>query len=704
MTATWTWTMTSSIVSEAKFQYGRDFESQIPNASGPQFQITGGADFGMPNFLPRGAFPNEKQFQWQENLSWLKGRHQFKAGFDVRHVRDNIQNLFQGGGIYSYGGANNVGLRNFVTDLVNSTTATPTKSYSSFSQAVDPITGDGRGNFSTNDVNLYFQDSWKWKPNLTLSAGIRYEVQYMPSVQAGNPLIPANQTLNTDTNNFGPRLGFAWSPGGSGKTVIRGGGGVYFGRTQNSTIFVHMFQNGVFQKSFSFAPANCGSPLFPNTVFPQPSTAPAFGPIFGTSGPVPSATFANFAAFQTACAASGGATPTVSTMSPNFANPMVYQYDVAYEREFPWQLVGSVSFVGARGNRLPVFLDENLPAASSTRTYFVLDGASRPTGPVSFTLPFYVLSAATPRPLKAAGYNVPLMVDESVVNSWYRGVVVRAKRKLSHGFTFDANYTWSIARDNGQVAGVNGTFTGTVSPLDSQNLRGEYGLSEIDIRNRFVANIVWNMPWGNMVDGKELKGILKDWQAATVWRLQDGRPIAAAMAGRPTCPTIAGDTADGGLTCGSVSGTGGAINGRVPFFARNSLFTSPGIETFDLRLSRKFRITERVDFEFLWEAFNIFNHTNYVPSSGVFGVNNSMFDFVSSGGTITAASGGNPAIICNTSSAPASALPAGAIFGGCLVKREFPRLATTSAFLSPVSTSNTLYTARQMQFGAKVHF
>jgi len=699
LTVTWSYVVTPTIVNEASFQYGRDFETQTPNASGPQFQIAGGSNFGMPNFLPRGAFPDEKQFQWRDNVGWQWGRHQVKAGMDIRHVRDRIQNLFNGGGIYSYTGSN--ALRNFVFDLVNSTTMTPTRNYNQFTQAVDPITIDGLGEFSTNDYNFYVQDNWKLRPNLTLNLGLRYELQDTPGIVQANPLVPETNTLNTDTNNFGPRFGLAWSPGGSGKEVLRGGAGIYFGRTQNSSLFVHLFQNGIFQRTFTFTSTSCGAPIVPNTVFPQPSTAPAFGPIFGSGGPTPVPTFADLAAFQAACPAVGGTAPVVQTLDPTWVSPVVYQYDVAYERELPWRLSFSVTYVGSRGLHLPVFYDANLPLPNQVRTYQITDGSGRLNQSMpSVTVPFFVVTGAgsVPRPRAAQGVTGPLSMGRSIVNSWYNGLVIRVKRRVSRGLTFDANYTWSKARDNGQVAGVNGTFTGSVSPLNPHNLLDEYGTSEIDIRRRLTAHVVWVMPWGDWVESRELKAVVKDWRLSSVWRIQDGRPVTANMSGRPTCTTGLG-----GLTCGAATGGGGAVNGRVPFIVRNTQFTTPGLVTFDLRLSREFKVSERAEFELIWEAFNIFNRTNFVPSSGIFAVEDRLYDLVGNNGTIiSAGTGGNPPAVTCTNLLGAS-VPA-TQFNGCLVLREPPRQAAADSFLAPRSTGNTLFTARQMQFGAKVRF
>ncbi len=694
LTVTWSYIITPTMVNEASFQYGRDFESQTPNGSGPQIQISGGSNFGMPNFLPRGAFPDEKQFQWRDNVGWQWGRHQIKAGLDIRHVRDRIQNLFNGGGIYSYSGT--TALARFVGDLNNAT-----RTYNTFTQAVDPITVDGVGEFSTNDYNFYIQDNWKLRPNLTLNLGVRYELQDMPAIVQANPLVSETSTLNQDTNNFGPRFGIAWTPGGSGKEVLRGGGGVYFGRTQNSSIFVHLFQNGVFQRTFSFSPTACGAPLVPNTVFPLPSTAPPFGPIFGSTGPTPTATFADLAAFQAACPATGGTAPITQTLDPTWVSPVVYQYDVAYERELPWRLSFSVTYVGSRGLHLPVFYDANLPLPNQVRTYQIMDGSGRLNQSMpSTTVPFFVVTGAgsVPRPRAAQGVTGALSMGRSIVNSWYNGLVIRVKRRVARGLTFDANYTWSKARDNGQVAGVNGTFTGSVSPLNPHNLLDEYGTSEIDIRRRFTAHIVWTMPWGDMVENNELKAVVRDWRLSSVWRIQDGRPVTAAMSGRPSnCTTLLG-----GLTCGAASGGGTAVNGRVPFIVRNTQFTTPGLVTFDLRLSREFKVSERATFEFLWEAFNVFNRTNFVPASGIFAVENNMFDFFSTGATIfPAVLGGPPAVTCT--SLLGASVPT-AQFNGCLVLREPPRTSAASSFLAGVSTGNTLFTARQLQFGAKVRF
>ncbi len=106
----WTATITNRLVSELRVQWGRDFETQIPNAVGPAVGITNGISFGMANYLPRAAYPNEHRWQVSQDFSYLKGRHSLKFGYDVTRVHDSIINLYRGGGEYSYSLMNDLAL------------------------------------------------------------------------------------------------------------------------------------------------------------------------------------------------------------------------------------------------------------------------------------------------------------------------------------------------------------------------------------------------------------------------------------------------------------------------------------------------------------------------------------------------------------------------------------------------------------------
>jgi hypothetical protein len=98
----WNAVVKPTLVSELRFQWGRDFEAQVPNAPGPYVTVTNGLNFGMPNYLPRAAYPDERRWQVSQNFSWLRGRHSVKFGYDVTRVNDQMINLYRGGGEYAF--------------------------------------------------------------------------------------------------------------------------------------------------------------------------------------------------------------------------------------------------------------------------------------------------------------------------------------------------------------------------------------------------------------------------------------------------------------------------------------------------------------------------------------------------------------------------------------------------------------------------
>ena len=277
---------TPSIGNELRFQYGRDFEyefSQQPtpyeltnlvnaptfhNPLGlpPTVSITNAFTFGVPNFLQRSKFPDETRTQIADTMNWNRGKHSLKFGVDFSRVNDNSQNLFNGFGSYTYGNAvaGTTQLVNYFTDLNMQNGCAGKPCYSSFSQGL----GLPGLEFNTNDYAVFAQDDWRIVPRLSLSLGLRWEYQQLPSPVSSliNPAVPQTAQLPSDTNNFGPRIGFAWDILGTGKTVVRGGYGLYYGRIINSTIFNALITTAApgSQVSVSFTPTSAGAPLFPS--------------------------------------------------------------------------------------------------------------------------------------------------------------------------------------------------------------------------------------------------------------------------------------------------------------------------------------------------------------------------------------------------------------------------------------------------------
>lgn len=569
--ARWTAVVTPSLVSELRFQWGRDFEAQQPNAAGPAVAVTNGFDFGMPNYLPRGAYPDEKRWQISQNFSWLKGRHSLKYGYDYTRVNDLMINLYRGGGEYNAYSTLNA----FALDCSNAAlplplkncVATPTsgsdgitgKHYTNFYQQFDTAGLNGKTEFATTDLAFYIEDSFKPLSNLTLNFGLRYDLQTVPGL-TGNSDLPGTMRINTDKNNFGPRVGVSWDPFGKSKTVIRAGAGTYYGRTQNSTMANLITNNGVRFKQYSFIPTTAGSPVFPNVLSAIPT---------GASGR-PDALFA----------------------ASDFANPLIYQMEFAIEQEVAKDLTVNATYMATRGQRMPLFRDTNLFPQSQTATYTVCAdpqvGSSTTCSNVArtFTIPF----SSGARPNTNYGY---LTIAESTVNTWYHGLILQAKKRFSHGVQFQAGFTISKAQDNGQSSQ---TFSSNNQPSNPFNLRQDYALSDFDQRKRFTTSAMWRPPFSKL-SNKGLRRAFDGFQISTILTLADGKPYSGSTSGNPTPAGI----------LGGLYGVGGSS--RVPFVGRNTN-TYPGFASLDLRLAREFKFGDRFRWQLIAEGFNMINRVN----------------------------------------------------------------------------------------------
>jgi hypothetical protein len=560
----WTSTLTNRLVSELRFQWGRDLEFVTVSSPGPYVSVTNGVNFGMYFGNPRPAYPDEKRWQITQDLSWLRGRHSVKFGYDFTRVNDLMINLYNGGGNYSYSTLNDLALdcsnpalplplKNCQADP--NASGTVGKHYSSFAQQFDSLNVGGKTEFNTTDWAAYIEDSFKPMTNLTLNFGLRYDLETMPSL-TGNPAVPATQKINTDRNNFGPRVGMSWDPFKQQKTVLRAGAGMYYGRTQNSTISNFITNNGVRFLSYSFIPSTAGSPVFPNLLPSIPS---------GAAG-----------------------RPDVLFASPDLANPLVYQMEFSIEQEVFQNFTLTGTYMASRGQRLPIFRDTNL-ATPTTATYTICGspqvGSSTACSNVAglVAVPFY--TGARPNP--SFGY---MTIADSVINSWYNGFVLQAKKRFSHGLQLQASLTVSKAQDNGQNSQ---TFSTSNQPLNATNLRQDYALSDFDQRKRFTMSGYYVPPFSRL-QNRYLRAALDGFQLSGILAAYDGRPYNATVSGNPS---------PSGTTSGLL-GMGGSS--RLPWLGRNT-FTNPGAVTLDARLAREFRIKERARLQLIAEGFNVLN-------------------------------------------------------------------------------------------------
>ena len=432
--------------------------------------------------------------------------------------------------------------------------------------------GQPRFEFNTTDLAYYVQDDWRWSPRLTVNLGLRYEVEMMPDPQIPNPIFAQTNQFPTDKNNFGPRGGFAYDVTGDGKTSVRGGIGVYYGRLINSTISNAITNTGVDrgQVQLSLNPATAATaPIFPNVVATPANIAnPTGAHIAGSS---------------------------IVVLEPNLHLPQIIQGDFVFEREIARNTVFSASYLTSRGRYLPAFINKNIAPSTQTATLTV---ASGDFSGQTVTVPVY--SAR----LNSNFFNITEV--RGAVDSAYHALVLQGNRRLTDGLQFQTSYTFSRAKDNGQTSV---TFSSANTPADPYNLELDRGVTNFNVPHRFVASAVYSPQWRS--DNDAIQAIFSGWTLAPIFTAQSGRPYSAGVSGRPVAAALNA----------SITGSGG--NSFFFPFGRNS-FQQPKLVNLDARLSRRFRFTESTNLEFLIEAFNAFNRTHITS------VNDTAFNIVGS--------------------------------------------------------------------------
>jgi hypothetical protein len=623
-------TLSSNLLNEFRFQWADELDSQFAqpplpgqpttaNGFSPQITLTNGVTIGKATSLDRLALPDERRFQFADTVSYTSGNHTFKFGTDINRVRDVDDNLFTGAGSYTYSNIND-----FIVDYTNFATAGALRA-AGIAAGASSLTGRcatlvpapnqpntrlagkcytsnfqqgfGQPRFEERTIDWAFfgQDDWRVSPRLTLNLGLRWDYEQFPKPFLVNPALPQTANRPSDKNNFGPRIGFAADLSGDGKTSLRGGYGIYYGRVNGTIIINSLINTGLSTgQAVSSVPANCSAALCPgnaNDIAGNP-TAPVFPNIL-SSAPA--------------------GTAGVNYFRNGFQNPLIHQGDVIIEREVARNTVVSASYLFSYGQHLTTFVDTNLTPATAQGRVSIVDG---PFAGQTWVFPYYQGT----RPNRAFG-NI-LEIRDSI-STKYHALVLQANRRLTHGLQFQTSYTLSRAQDNGgsqSSATFTPGFSALFDPFDPTN---DNGLSPFDRRHKFVASVVYNTKFSGLSDAG--KAILNGWTIAPIVNMFSGFRYTAVTNGFTPPTTVGTPTTFGSSQAGGINGSNGSLRfGLTP----NNAFHAPSVKYVDLRVSRRFRVTEGSKIEFLAEGFNIFNRTQ------VTGVNNRMYVLSASGSNV----------------------------------------------------------------------
>ena len=319
-------------------------------------------------------------------------------------------------------------------------------------------------------------------------------------------------------------------------TVVRGGYGIFTALNQGSTYYAMRVENGVVQVNYNYSgcKSSCGSSFVT-------STHDAISRMCRSCR--------RDRALSTALIPAGGTAPSIlgpsvlgsqsfHGLDPNFVPPYAHEMNLAIEQLLPGKLSLSIGYVGTRGMRLPVFVDSQLigQKPSGIRSYNVLDAngnmVKQMTVPVYLPTDRRYLVASKPQndPSQLATFNTGF----SVANTWYNALAATVRKPLASGLEFVGNYTWAHATDTGQVGGANGTFYGGDVPLDPNNIKGENGQSDTDIRNRMTLTFVYQ-PSFNMPN-QLARALVNGWSISGSEIASSGQPCIWGFRARRSTP------------------------------------------------------------------------------------------------------------------------------------------------------------------------
>jgi hypothetical protein len=607
-----TWTVSPTLVGDIRFGYSRgDYYTTPPNygVDGPAQiglknvpsdpAITGGVPkVNVQGFDAVGRHTSTPQFQtprsWnpRATFSLSRGEHFIKFGGEFLHVQTRINDLNA-----------TIGRMNFENRFTNRAVGDLLLGLPS-QLALTSYTVMDQG----QDMQFYFiQDDYRVSPKLTANVGLRYEYATPPRERDNQfaNFDPATGTMifasdgdvfdraliHPDRNNVAPRIGFAYTP--ASRWVVRGGYGVFYTHT------VRQGREGL----LGFNPPYLVDNLLQTGVTGSAAIASA-------------APFRLVNGYPSGLLDPNTLAPTISrrAQDANQRTPYIQQYNIGVQYELMSDIVLDVAYVGNKGTKLNGFRNLNQRAVITNP-----DGSQ----------------AAGARPYPAFG-DIQWM--ENRVSSTYSSFQLRLEKRFTNGLTGNVSYTLGEALSgapdhistSGGGAGIDtGVFR---EPQDGNNLRAEYGPTEFDIRHRFVASYIWELPfgrgrhWGNSWN-RAMDLALGGWQVTGIHVLQSGLALTATLGGanvvnlggeRRARPNLVGEPelSESQRTLARWFNTDAFAAFAVPQAFGNAgvgIMRGPGLANFDFTFAKNFQVTDRRYFQFRTEIFNAFNHPNFGP-------------------------------------------------------------------------------------------
>ncbi len=534
--------------------------------------VTGFSPLGDEGNNPQNSVTNV--YQLLSNTSYVHGEHLIKFGVDLRFSQQNAFRDVESRGRLQFSPFGQI-TGNALGDLLLG-----------FPLLTSVAHVDNPQQIRTESYNFFVNDSFRITRRLTLNAGLRYEYNSPPVDKEDNAniydvttrsLVPVGTNgvprsgFEPDRNNFAPRVGFAWTIGDDGRTVLRGGYGVYYDQSPLAPAEALYFNSPFFDNNIFFSLP--GLPLTLNNPFPS------FFPF-----PLPDSALA---------------------IQRDLRTGYMQHWNLNVQRQLGEKSVLEVAYVGSKGTKLLTARDINQPQPS----------------PLPPGLPF------VPRPDPRFD-DIDLL--ESRANSNYNALQARFQQRLARGFTALASYTWSKSIDD--ASNFFSSAGDPNFPQNSYNVAAERGRSNFDVAHRLSVSYSYALPFGNGRDYLAHSGwlttVLTGWETFGIVTLQSGRPFTVALLpeidnsgtgrsilgfGANDRPNLVGNPELSNSTTLQWFNTSAFAFPAPGTFgnAGRNILDGPGYQNVNVSLLKNTALSERFNLQFRAEAFNLFNHPNF---------------------------------------------------------------------------------------------